>query len=100
MNANNSADCSVHIRILNKLRSEQYRVNSLATDYQSILENMQHMNYQQLQVELTNTPKSVYDVSYYRAAEKGDPCMHVILKGSKSTSVVDGDSPFYEPVRI
>jgi hypothetical protein len=100
MNGNKTDDCSVHIRYLNKLRHEQYYENNLAKQYASIVESMQHMTYEELKIDLTSTPISIYDISHYRSTERGDPCMHVILKHSKKSATVSAVDPYYETVMI
>ena len=100
MNGNKTDDCSPHVRIVDMLRREQFLVNNLAHEYTSIIENMQHMTYEQLRVEV-NESLSVFDVSHYRSSDRGDPCMHVILKDSKgSHSLVHASNPYYEAVII
>ena len=99
MNNDNTDECSPHIRIVDTLRREQFLVNNLAHEYTTIIENMQHMTYEQLRV-VVNESLSVYDVSHYRSTDRGDPCMHVILKDSKgSHSLVHASNPYYEAVR-
>ena len=98
MNGNNTEDCSVHIRYLNKLRHEQYYENCLAKEYASIVESMQHLTYEELKVDIANTPISIYDVSHYRTNDRGDPCMHVTLKNSGKSSIVSATDPYYETV--
>jgi len=100
MNGDNTDNFNPHIRIVNAIRSEQYAVNDLVLEYCSILENMQHMTYKQLKIEITNTPKSIYDISCYRSAERGEPCMHVILKDTIKSATVSAGNGYYEAVLI
>jgi len=100
MNGDNNDDISPHVRILNTLRHEQFNVNDLVHEFTSIIDNMQHMTYEELKTEVKES-LSVYDVSHYRASERCDPCMHVILKdGKNSHSVVHAKNPYYEAVSM
>ena len=38
--------------------------------------------------------------SHYRAGEKGEPCMHVILKDTQKTSTVSSGNGYYEAVKL
>jgi len=98
MNGNNTEDCSIHVRFLNKLRHEQYYQNSLVKEYATIVESMQNLTYEELKVDIANTPISIYDVSHYRTNDRGDPCMHVILKNSGKSLTVSATDPYYETV--
>ena len=53
MNGDNSNDWSSHFRVINSLRNEQYIVNQLAIEFNTILESMQTMRYEELKVQLT-----------------------------------------------
>lgn len=99
MNCDKTDDIAPHLRIINNLRCEQYTVNQLAIQFTSILESMQIMNYEELKVQLTSTPVSIFDVSCYRSGDRGNPALHVILKNCKSLSVVSADNEYYEAVR-
>jgi len=100
MNGDQSQNCENHIYILNTLRNEQYFVNQLVRQYNTIMENMKEMEFGQLKFELSNTAISVYDVSHYRTGENGDPAMHVWLKDSVNSHVIKATNSLYETVKI
>ena len=100
MNDNRSPNCEVHTRIINLLREEQYYVNQLVSQFKTIMDNMEEMDYLQLKFKLSKNSGSVFDVSHYRTGETGDPAMHIWLKDNVNSKIIKATNPFYETVII
>jgi hypothetical protein len=100
MNGNSSSDISDHFRVINCLRHEQYEINRLVHQYCSIIDSIRNRSFDEVKVELHQTPMSVYDISHYRTNDNVDPCFHVILKNSNNNSIVHASNGFYETVSL